>query len=132
MKIRTEKVIDEQEWSKLVSETYGRPYSFQQQNGCQDRGNYYLTVPNYDDNYDEDNFDVIPEIVNGPDMGVKFSKWLERDPKQPLKDQEHSSKQWEIELWWARNFYPCIEAVANDLYKKGLLEAGEYSINIDW
>ncbi len=132
MKIRTEKVIDVNEWDKLVQETYGKPYSFQQQNGCQSRGVCYLTVPS-DEDYDDEMPDSIPEIVNGPEEGVKFSKWLERDPKQSLKDEkEDREDQWAINLWWDRNFYPCLETVANDLHKRGLLEAGEYLINIDW
>jgi hypothetical protein len=35
-------------------------------------------------------------------------------------------------MFWDRNFYPNVQMVANDLHKKGLLEAGEYSIRIDW
>lgn len=132
MKVRTEKVVDVQEWDQLVSETYGKVYSFQQQDGCKSRGVEYLTVPS-DDDYDEDMHDEIPEIVNGPEQGVKFAKWLERDPKQPLKDEKEGREdQWAIDLWWERNFYPCIGTVANDLHKKGLLEAGDYLINIDW
>lgn len=133
MKIRTEQVVDVQEWDALVSETYGKVYSFQQQNGCKSRGVEYLTVPS--DDYDDDMHEEIPEIVNGPEMGVKFAKWLERDPKQPLKDDddvEGRGDQWVIDLWWKRNFYPCLGTVANDLHKRGLLEAGEYIINIDW
>ena len=30
--------ISVQEWNKLVSETYNRPYNLQQQDGCKDRG----------------------------------------------------------------------------------------------
>jgi len=132
MKIRTEKLIDVQEWDKLVQDTYGKPYSFQQQNGCKDRGIQYLTVPSEVD-YDDDYNDSIPEVVNHKEMGVKFAKWLERDPKQPLKDEKGEREdQWGIDLWWERNFYPSPESVANDLHKKGLLEAGEYLINIDW
>lgn len=37
-----------------------------------------------------------------------------------------------IELFWKRNFYPCLQSVANDLHKKGLVESGEYLIEIDW
>ena len=62
-------------------------------------------------------------------MGVKFAKWLERDPKQPIKNQQY---EWELNLFWIRNFYPNIQTVANDLYKKGLIKKGEYTINIDW
>ena len=38
---------------------------------------------------------------------------------------------YELQIW-ERNFYPNIQAVANDLYKKGLLETGDYWIDIDW
>jgi hypothetical protein len=35
-------------------------------------------------------------------------------------------------MFWERNFYPDTYTVANDLYDKGLIEAGDYIINIDW
>lgn len=131
MKIRTEQVIDVQEWDKLVEETYQRRYSFQQQNGCQERGSFYLTVPAPDDDFKND---TLPEIVNHKEMGVSFEAWLKRDPKQFLNDQNDSCRkeQWAIDLWWERNFYPTIQMVANDLHKKGLLQAGKYTIDIDW
>jgi hypothetical protein len=62
-------------------------------------------------------------------MGVKFHKWLERDPNEPVGNVTNKTS---IELWWERNFYPDIETVANDLYNNGLIEAGNYVINIDW
>lgn len=37
LKYTNKKVISVQDWDELVQETYGKPYSFQQQNGCQDR-----------------------------------------------------------------------------------------------
>lgn len=37
-----------------------------------------------------------------------------------------------LSLWWERNFYPSVEVVANDLHARGLLPAGEYTIDIDW
>lgn len=134
MKTRTETVIDVGEWDKLVQDTYGRVYSFQQQDDCRDRGNFYLTVPK---DIDESHLpDSIPEVVNHNIMGVKFAAWLARDPKQPLDGsgdrKEYYSDQWAIDLWWARNFYPDIQVVANELHSKGLLPAGEYTIDIDW
>ncbi len=131
LKIKTEKVIELSDWDSLVQETYGRPYSFQQQDGCQDRGNFYLTVP--DDAEDFEN-DTIPEIVNGPIEGVSFKAWLSRDPKQELESEEKGIKkdQWAIDLWWDGNFYPNIQMVANDLCERGLLDAGDYTININW
>jgi hypothetical protein len=54
---------------------------------------------------------------------------LNRDPKKPIPNQKYD---FELEMWWTRNFYPSVEMVANDLHKKGLIEAGDYVINIDW
>lgn len=127
MNIKKTNLIEVQDWDDLVEKTYGRPYMFQQQEGCQDRGTFQITIPveNYSDEFDEE----IPEKVNGEIMGVKFSTWLTRDPKQKLKGQTNN---WENSLWWERNFYPDIQMVANDLYKKGLIEKGDYLINIDW
>lgn len=73
--------------------------------------------------------DSIPEVVNGYEMGVKFEVWLARDPNQPITNQKYD---WELELFWERNFYPDIHTLANDLHSKGLIEAGDYLINIDW
>lgn len=144
MKIKTKQVIEVQEWDKVVKDTYKRPYSFQQQDGCQGRGNFYLTVPSPADDFKNK---TLPEEVNHEKMGVSFKAWLARDPKQPLKDETNDiwdtktqtlsktpagHEQWRIDLWWARNFYPNIQMVANDLHKKGILPAGEYTINIDW
>ncbi len=129
MKIRTEKVIDVQDWDELVEKTYGRPYKFQQQDGCKSRGVFRFSVPPaYDDDCDFRR-DSVPEVANHEKMGVSFAAWLKRDPKQLIAEGNES---WLINLWWARNFYPNIQMVANDLHSKGLLEAGEYTINIDW
>lgn len=128
IKTKNVKMIEVNDWDKLVKETYGKPYSLQQQEGCQDRGVINLDIPSKWVN-DEEMNDEIPEIINGEVMGVKFKKWLERDTKQPVGGE---TQQWSINLWWDRNFYPDIHTVANDLYDKGLIEAGEYTINIDW
>lgn len=121
------KIIEVGNWDNLVEKTYGRTYSFQQQDGCQPRGVVNIIIPSpYAEDFEKD---VIPEKVNGEEMGVSFKSWLERDPKQPIKDQRHD---WQLTLWWERNFYPELQTVANDLHEKGLIEAGEYIINIDW
>lgn len=127
IKIKNVKMIEVSDWDKLVSDTYSKPYSFQQQDGCQQRGIFHLTIPSEYTCDDEMN-DEIPEIINGETMGVKFEKWLERDPNEPVASRTDYS----IELWWERNFYPDIHTVANDLHKRGLIKAGEYSIEIDW
>lgn len=127
IKTRTEQVISVQDWDNLVTETYGRPYSFQQQDGCKERQRVYLAVP--DDPCDFEN-DTIPEVVNGNEMGVSFAAWLARDPNQPIPGSDEFG--WRLGLWWDRNFYPDVQMIANDLHEKGLLPAGEYTIDIDW
>lgn len=127
LKFKTEKIIDVQDWDALVQETYGRIYNFQQQDGCRHRGIFEFSVPEREV-YDFEN-DTISEIDNEDERGVSFKAWLERDPKQKLQNQEYD---WELKLWWSRNFYPEFQMVANDLNKKGLLPDGDYIINIDW
>lgn len=123
-------MIDVQDWDALVVDTYGKPYSFQQQDGCKERGIVNITVPQkhpYD--YEKD---TIPEEVNGDEMGVSFKAWLSRDPKQKLNTKDEWDKEHGLDLFWKRNFYPDIDMLVNDLYARGLLPAGEYVINIDW
>jgi len=127
IRTRTEKVIDSFDWDKLVVETYGRPYCFQQQNGCQDRGVFHFKVPDVCDDLKRD---TVPEEINHEEMGVSFPAWLKRDPKTPLGDG--TTEEWGIDMWWERNFYPDIQMVANDLHAKGLLDAGAYALEIDW
>lgn len=129
MKTKTLNVIDLSDWDDLVEKTYGRPYSLQQQDGCKDRGMEYITVPGDEEDYYSDT-DTIEEKVNGSEMGVSFKAWLERDPSLKIKGEEDNK--YGTRMWWERNFYPSIKMVANDLHKRGLLEAGEYGIDIDW
>ena len=125
---RTELVIDVSDWDKLVTETYQRPYSFQQQDGCKDRQRVQLTIP--EEAWDYDN-DSVPEIVNGEEMGVSFKAWLGRNPDHRIPNP-HSFGYDGTNLWWERNFYPDVQMIANDLHAKGLIEAGDYVIDIDW
>ena len=125
MKIRKENVVEVQDWDELVEETYKRPYAFQQQDGCKSRGSFRFSVPDEAEDYEND---TVPEIVNGEERGVSFKAWLERDPKAPIEGRQD----YMIGLWWERNFYPDIQMIANDLHEKGLLEADDYTINIDW
>ena len=126
LKYKTIKMIDVRDWDKLVSSTYGKIYSFQQQDGCQSRGVVNITIP--DETYEDEMNDEIPEKINGEVMGIKFDKWLERDITQSVEGRTD----WYISLFWERNFYPNIQTVANNLHEKGLIEAGDYTINIDW
>lgn len=127
LEFTTQKMVDVQDFDNLVVETYGKPYSFQQQDGCKSRGVEYFTVPLVQP-YDFEN-DTIPEVINGNEYGVSFKAWLARGPKEWNGDPKDERS---LHLFWNRNFYPSIEVLANDLYNKGLIEAGEYVINIDW
>ena len=127
MNVKNVKMIDALDWDKLVTKTYKKPYTFQQQDGCKIRGVFEITIPVvYPHDYGND---TVPEAVNHVEMGVSFRAWLERDPKKPVKTFEYA---YQNVIWWERNFYPHIEILANDLYKKRLIEAGDYLINIDW
>lgn len=133
MKTRNEKIIDVDQFDKLVQKTYGRVYNFQQQEGCKDRGIFRFTVPATSE--DEGWPDTVPEIVNDEKMGVNFAAWLARDPKQSFPDPDKPKEiepQWAVDLWWSRNFYPPFQDVVDDLHAKGLVEAGNYAIDIDW
>lgn len=132
LKYKTEKVIQVQDWDKLVRDTYGKPYRFQQQDGCQSRKIVHITIPEekqWIKNMEEEMNDSVPYVINGDEMGVKFDVWLKRDPTE-WKGEKGEERY--LELFWGRNFYPNINTVANDLYEKGLIEAGDYTINIDW
>lgn len=124
---RVEKVIDVSDWDALVKETYGRPYSFQQQDGCKERQRVRITIP--DQAYDYGN-ETVPEVINHEEMGVSFAAWLERDSKQKLDNEDEREYKYGLELWWLRNFYPDVQMIANDLHGKGLIKAGDYTIDI--
>jgi len=112
----------------MVQETYGRMYCFQQQEDCKGRGTEYFSVPaTY--SCDEEMNDSVPEVINGSDMGVKFEVWLARDPKEWNGSKEDERF---LDLFWERNFYPDFGTLINDLHKKGLIDEGEYMMEIDW
>lgn len=126
LKIQSKSVISVQDWDDLVTQTYGKPYSFQQQNDCQDRGMFDITIPSRGDDYPNDS---VPEVINGEKMGVSFQAWLARDPNEWNGNEEDKNF---LSLFWDRNFYPDIQTLANDLHSKGLIPAGDYVIEIDW
>jgi len=130
MKIKTVQSIDSFELDELVEKTYGRPYCYQQQDGCKDRGVESLTVPvPFPEDFENT---TIPEKVNGEVMGVSLASWLARDPHQKLVTGDDWDREHGLVLFWQRNFYPHIDVVVNDLHAKGLLPAGEYQLVIDW
>lgn len=124
--ITTHKHIDSSELDDLITETYGRPYCYQQQDGCRSRGMHTVTVPEEAEDYEATE---IPEEINGEILGVSFAAWLARDPKAPVGE---STEPFDLVLFWERNFYPEQQMVLNDLHARGLLDAGEYKLVIDW
>lgn len=123
---RNIKCVEVNDWDDLIKEVYKKPfYGFQQQDGCKDRGTYRFSVPLVLPTPEDFEEDEIPVEVNGEDMGVSFKAWLERD--EPFFSDDYDE-----ELFWERNFYPHIDMLIQDLYNKGILEEGEYLINIDW
>lgn len=129
IKSYTQQVIDVQDWDDLVIRTYKRPYSFQQQDGCQERQQYHIRIPDEPEDYTNE---TVPEVVNHNEMGVSFAAWLARDPKQKLNTTDKWDRENGLSMWWDRNFYPNVQMVANDLHEKGLIPAGDYVIDIDW
>lgn len=128
MKIQKVNQIDVYDFDKLVSETYNKKYSFQQQDGCKDRGIECITVP-LEHPWDFENTQI-PFKVNGEKMGVSFETWLNTSMEDTSK--HFPEYKWYNELFWERNFYPHVDMIINDLYEKGLIEEGEYQILIDW
>jgi len=123
------KQIDCFDWDDLVMQTYNKPYCFQQQEDCQPRGSVSISIPAED--YEEEMPATIPFKINGEKMGVKFETWL-NTTVEDINAKNPESYSGQNGLFWHRNFYPSLQAVANDLYKKGLIEAGDYEIKIDW
>ncbi len=119
-------IIALKEWDELVIDTYGKPYSFQQQDGCKPKGIFWLSIPKLASNYEHTS---LPEEINGYRKGVSFATWLDRHPKAW---NGKAADELYLDLFWNRNFYPNVQMIANDLYEKGLIEAGEYVIKIDW
>jgi hypothetical protein len=122
-------LIDDSEWSDFVSEIYKRPYNFQQQEGCRERGVYPFSVP-ISNPFDYKN-SKIPETTSTNQEGVSFEAWLSRDPSLKLKSKIDNDPL-SLNMWWHRSFYPFVDMIVDDLYKRGLLEEGEYIIDIDW
>lgn len=127
LKFTTKRCIALSDLDALVEQVYGRPYSFQQQDGCKERGTVDVSVPvKVPEDYENT---TVPEEINGEEMGVSFAAWLARDPKEWNGDKKDKTY---LSMFWERNFYPHVEAVLNDLHAKGLVEAGDYVIEIDW
>lgn len=118
--------LEDSELDNIIKQVYKRPFNFQQQAGCKERGIEKFSVPDAWTG-DFDNYEL-PEVVNHAEVGVSFAAWLKRDPTQLIKG---GSKDATI-MWWERNFYPSTQMVLNDLHDRGLIPSGEYVVSIDW
>lgn len=118
------KLIEDSDFDKLIEETYGKPYCFQQQDGCKDRGVHRFSVPH--EPWGEYPKEIEIEI-NGSEMGIDFDTWVNHD----INDKFFGEK-WRNDLFYERNFYPEFWKLVNDLYARGLIEKGSYVLNIDW
>jgi len=135
-------MIDVSDFNNFVQEVYGRMYNYQQQDGCQPRGTMKFTVPQQ---WEAEDFEATtnPMVINGDEMGVSFKTWLETDPDIPVFGDRWDEKQGKSvfkettektdqRFVWTRNFYPCVDMIIEDLYEKGLIDEGEYCLEIDW
>ena len=116
MKITEIKLIELAEFDSLVKETYKKPYSLQQQEGGMERHLLRIAVPVEE-----------PEDHQDGDMGVSFETWLNTSLETFPFEYEY-----QMEFFWEREFYPPLEMIVNDLFNQGLMEAGEYGIDINW
>ena len=130
IKYTQKKVIRVGDFDNLVIETYGKPYSFQQQDGCKSRGSFNFSIPNKWGVEDYENTEI-PFVVNGDEMGVSFETWL-NTTEEDINKHFNPNHRWEAGSFWSRNFYPHVDMIINDLHSKGLIEEGEYVIGIDW
>lgn len=132
-KIRYKEIrqIDVDDFDNFVEETFGRPYCFQQQDGCKDRGTFEFSIPQIWGCEDFDN-DTIPEVVNGDVRGVSFKAWLARDPQQKLDTEDEWDREHGLDLFWNRSFYPSVDMIIDYIEKNKILPEGNYQIKIDW
>lgn len=120
IKSKIKHVISSAAWNKQVSKIYGRPYSIEDQ--FEFNRVLGFKVPNR--SFDFAN-ETVEENEDTKETGVNFKSWIARDPDQKIGSDPCA---FVTTLWWYRAFYPDIEVLANDLFKKGLLERGEYVI----
>lgn len=114
-------VIGESDFSRYVSEHYGRPYNLQQQGDMLGQESAVkLTVPDPEDGEWEGM--TMPTLV----------QWQEATPPGDHPEGGYDPNVSRENMRWEREYYPQLEAVANDLHAKGLLDAGEYILFVSW
>lgn|SRR5574343_400590 len=120
IKTKPKHVINSDVWDKYVTKIYKRPYSISDQ--FEFKNVLEFKVPNRAIDFANE---IVEEDESTKETGVNFKSWISRDPSQPISGDP---RPFVTKLWWFRSFYPEIDVLANDLYKKGQLERGEYVI----
>lgn len=132
MKCRKINLVNVEDFNEVIKEVYCKHYSFQHQgartyNGVEE--SYFLKVPYIRNFKDFDSGAAIEECIYNNEQilqyGVEFNEWLNKDPNFEWYSSDINNK-----LIWERYYYPHIYMLINDLYIKGLIEAGEYCIKM--
>lgn len=125
--VSEDKTILHTDLNKLVTETFKKPYNFQQQDNCRAKQTISITVP-IKSPTDFSN-KKIPYDLNSEKKGIAFENWLKNSPKKTKPKFDYS---WENSLFWLRNFYPHLDMVLNNLHEKKLIDSGTYNLIITW
>lgn len=115
-------LVWESDFSKLVSETYGRPYRLQQGSSS----------PEYMMGQEEVRIVDVPTSAQRTDEDDErtFEEWRDADATKP-----EALKDWEWNILWERaehHKWAPLEPLVNDLFARGLLVKGRYVIRAWW
>ena len=130
LKTITDTVVDSFEWDRFVKQVYDRPYTFQQQDGCRQRGVSYFTATPGQYEFVEHMEPVPTGPIEGirSCFGVSLEEWVGRSPEAAF-DPDRPNR---TGTYWERNYYPPIDELASDLCEKGLIAPGRYVLLVDW
>lgn len=117
--------IEYTDWNNFIQSVYNKPYDLLQQVDSESTI-ITMSVPGNVDNT-KINKDIPENIDENELRCVELETWLNKDPQEENPNFKYKSHQTH---WWKRYFYPDIQAIANDLYEKGLLEEGNYTIYV--
>lgn len=121
LKYANVRYVDHLNFNDLVKDTYNKIYSLQQTYGGWDRQSFNFTATK-NGKFAEG----LPTKINEDDWGegIDFKTWLNTPCPKNCSFSE--------ELFWERNFHPYFDDLVLDLCQKGLIEEGDYVMNIDW
>lgn len=136
LKVENLKCIRVENWDSFIAEVYGndKHYSFQQQNGCMERGIVEFDVDEFieyeeAEDFDDANDTDIDYSLNGETYAISLELWLTTKPENTRK---YFKSDFENDLFWTRHFYPSFDQLINDLRNKKLISDGKYCIIVDW